>query len=97
MQLGVSCLHLLEQSSVLDRDDSLVGEGFQEFNLLFREGQQLGTTQKKATDGLPLAQQRETQHGALVEAHRNVLPKRKFPTLALGAEIVHVNRHSVHD
>ena len=45
----------LEQPHVLDGDDSLVGEGFKQFDLRRRKGTYFGSTGDQAADEFPLA------------------------------------------
>ena len=57
-------LEFLEQPNVLDGDDRLVGEGLQQFDLLFRKGSNFGPANHDSPDGHSLAQQRRGKYGA---------------------------------
>ena len=56
-QFRIARLQLLEQPDVLDRDHRLVGEGFQESDLLFRERTNLRPTNRDSSNGNTLSQQ----------------------------------------
>ena len=56
----------LEQPRVLDRDHRLVGEGGDQLDLLFSEGLNSCLPERKHANGNTLAQQRHTQHRAIV-------------------------------
>ena len=49
-------LEFLEQPDVLDGDDGLVGEGFEQLDLLFREWANLGSANQDSTNGYAFAQ-----------------------------------------
>ena len=55
-QFCVALLDLLEQPDVLDGDHGLVGEGFEEVDLLFGEGTDLRSADNNRPDGDALAQ-----------------------------------------
>src|SRR5262249_40354700 len=59
-QFRVALLDLLEQSHVLDRDDRLVGEGFDQLDLRRRESTRLG----------PTCGQRSNKSSLLSKGHR---------------------------
>src|SRR5262245_26564106 len=67
-QFRVALLDLLEQSHVLDRDDRLVGEGFEELDLLFREGADYSTTNDDDADRLVLAHEGRNEYRSDAEA-----------------------------
>ena len=60
MLLGV------EQPYVLDRDDGLVGEGGDQFDLLVGERLNVEPRRHQDADELPVAQQRHAQHSAVL-------------------------------
>ena len=51
-----SCLHLFEESRVLDGDDRLVGESLQEGDLLLIERLHNSAAEQEAPDGCVVAQ-----------------------------------------
>jgi hypothetical protein len=51
-------LQLLEQPHILDRDDSLVGEGLQQSDVALAEGTDFGPRDDDCTTGLAIAQHR---------------------------------------
>src|SRR5262249_25873140 len=63
-QIVGALTQLVEQTSVLDGDDSLVGKGADKRDLLVGEGTYLQPRQDNDANGSPLAQQRDAQHGA---------------------------------
>src|SRR6185369_12808198 len=60
LELAALVLDLVEQAHVLDRDHRLVGEGFQEPNVLWRNVASGGPEPDERTDGGALAQQRDS-------------------------------------
>ena len=64
-ELARSCLDLVEQAHVLDRDHRLVGEGRDELDLLVRERPHRTARQHDDADRGALAQQRHAQNGAV--------------------------------
>src|SRR3990172_461176 len=67
-QLARARLALLEKAHVLNRDHSLVGEGFEKGNLLFRERVNLHAANHDRPDRDTLSQQRRRQCSAMSEA-----------------------------
>ena len=65
-QLARARLHLVEQPHVLDRDHRLVGEGGDQLDLLVGERLEPSSASDTMTPiGLPFAQQRDAEHGAI--------------------------------
>src|SRR5262249_3841399 len=58
-------LHLVEQTHVFDRNDSLVGKRGGEFNLCVSERTDSGLHQYKHADGIALTKHRDAEHGAV--------------------------------
>ena len=63
-QFCVALLEFFEQANVLDCDDRLSSEGFEQSNLLFRERLNLGTANPDCANCEALAQQRNRKHCA---------------------------------
>ena len=61
LHLAVALLQLVEQPRVLDRDDRLVGEGFEQRHLARCEGDRLSSAQEQMPDGLPSENQRRAE------------------------------------
>ena len=61
-QFCVALLDLLEQPHVLDRDDRLIGEGFEKLDLLFGKRPDLRATNHDRPDRNALAQQRRRKN-----------------------------------
>src|SRR5262249_16591105 len=66
-QLAFACLLCLEQPSVLDRDDGLVGKRGDEVDLAAAEWPNRIAGQEDASDPLPRVQQRHPQSGARLD------------------------------
>src|SRR5262245_43801657 len=66
-KLPRSCLDLLEQSCVLDRDDGLVGERLQQFNLSVSKWAHLRTTQCNCPDCFASANKGDGQQGVVAK------------------------------
>ena len=67
-QFCIALLNLLEQPHVLDRDDRLIGEGFEKLDLRRGEGTHLGATRAQRSNEFPLLTKRNDQEGARVAA-----------------------------
>src|SRR5215470_7941037 len=67
-QFCVALLDLFEEPHVLDRDDRLVCEGFEELDLLFREGADYSTTNDDDADRLVLAHEGRNEYRSDAEA-----------------------------
>src|SRR5262249_48524536 len=67
-QFCVALLDLLEQPDIFDGDYGLVGEGFEELDLLFREGADYSTTNDDDADRLVLAHEGRNEYRSDAEA-----------------------------
>ena len=63
-QFCIALLQFFEQPHVLDGDDGLVGEGFQQSDLLLREWADCGAPDQNNADRTPFSQQRGDQYGS---------------------------------
>src|SRR5215831_2178642 len=63
-QFCVALLDLLEQSDILDSDDSLIHKGFEQFNLRRSEGAYLDATGTQRSNYFPLLSNGNKQKGA---------------------------------
>src|SRR5262249_1579206 len=88
-------LHLVEQSSVLDGDHRLVGEGLQQFNLSVGKWTHLGATQGNCPDGFASTNKRDGQYGVVAKTPGGRTSLWIFIRLRL--HIGEVNRLSVED
>jgi hypothetical protein len=95
-QLSVPRLQLREQAHVFDRDDRLIGEGFEERDLLGREGVDLGPSVENGAQRRALPQQRRRHDcpgGEPSLSHAGHDPRK----LRLGRhDVLDVDRPSVH-
>ena len=66
-QFCVALLEFFEQPHVLDRDDGLIGEGFEQSDLLVSERSNLCAANHDRTDGNSLTQQRRGKYGPNAE------------------------------
>jgi hypothetical protein len=82
-------LRLIEQSRVLDGDDSLVGEGLQQRDLLVREGTNLRSQDQNHADRYGLSNQRDRENRPNPEADRELPAEREFGRLR---QVIHVDR-----
>ena len=64
-EIAIARLQLREQPHILDRDHGLVGEGFDEFDLLVGEWLDYAPAHQDETDRTPVAQQRYAQMGTI--------------------------------
>ena len=89
-------LQLCEEADVLDRDDGLVGEGFEEPDLLLGEGTDFHAPNQDRAKGNSLAQQWGGQRRAVAD-----LPLVGLAIRILGVrlrrEVVYVNRPPIDD
>jgi hypothetical protein len=88
-QFAGTLLHFVEQPHVLDRNHGLVGEGFEQCDLLVREWPDLHPAYQDRADRTPFAQQWRRQRGAMAVASR--VPAAFGKIVFLGGEVVDVN------
>src|SRR5262245_29351712 len=89
-QFCVSLLDLLEQSDILDSDDSLVGKGFEQSNLLVRERPDLPSQDQDSANGNAFTKQRCRKRRAMSPALLEGLRFGKFD-FNFSEEVMHVN------
>src|SRR4051794_38152065 len=94
LQLRGSCLHLVEQAHVLDRDDGLVSEGLEECDLFLGEGPYLGPAHRKHANGFVLSHEWRRYNGPMAEPKRHRLSVRE---LVGRGKIVHMNCGSINE
>src|SRR4029434_8065546 len=80
-QFCVAFLKFLKQTYVLNSDDGLISEGFEERYLLFRKGANLRTTYHNGPDRNPFSKQRRDEDSSSAEAS---LVRFVFGELGLG-------------
>jgi len=70
-KLPRSRLYFLEEARIFDRDDRLVGEGLQQFNLSVGKWAHLRATQGNCPNCLASANKGDSQHGVVAKTPRD--------------------------
>ena len=89
-QFCVALLEFLEQPHVLDRDDRLIGEGFEKRDLLVGKRTNLRTTNRNSSNSISFAQERRNNDCTCASNFVNNLGLRKF-RVNLSWKVVNMN------
>ena len=91
----VRCLLRFEQAHVLDCDDGLVGEGFQQLDVLDRERSGRGTSDGDRSDGVRLVKHRYDQNASIAQGAGQKEGRRENCRVVL--KVPHLNDGAVED
>src|SRR5262245_52153974 len=93
-QFRITRFEFLEQADVFDGDDSLVGESFEQSNLLVRERPDLPSQDQDSANGNAFTEQRCRERRAMSPALLEGLGLRKFG-FNFSEKVMHVNRLTI--
>src|SRR5207244_3595451 len=94
-EFAVARLKLGEEAHVLDGDDGLIGEGFQQRDLLGRELSGIGASHGDRTNGVPFAQHRNYQNAPIAE--RSGERERRLGKSRVVLKVTHFDNDAIQD